>query len=114
MRPAPKTATSIIVFSSGKCFFNCEFEPVGQRDEQRLAQAHGAGETAERERAPFLHLEQNVRMAGEWTEIALGDGEHTSLVLLRYAHRVEGFLAERRKTDGDQRIALAHAAQLFA
>src|SRR6201991_3646034 len=105
MRPAPKTATSIIVFSSGKFFFNCEFKPISQRDEQRLAQAHGAGEAAERKRAPLFHLEQNVRMAGKRAEIALGNGKHTSLVLLRYAHRVEGFLAEGREADGDQRIA---------
>src|ERR1700754_1678659 len=96
MRPAPKTATSIIVFSSGKFFFNCEFEPISQRDDQRLAQAHGAGEAAERKRAPLFHLEQNVGRARNRAEIALGDGKRTSLVLLRYGMRV----AQQHKARG--------------
>src|ERR1700744_3071372 len=50
MRPAPNTATSIVIAACLLGFFYVQLQPVRERNEERLAQADGARERTERER----------------------------------------------------------------
>src|ERR1700761_8456691 len=97
MRPAPNTATSIvlpvedvsvIVASSVFRFFYVQFELVRERDKQRLAQADGAGQRAERERAPLLHIQLGRRIARERRQLAVGDHERFGLMVMRDAQAI--------------------------
>src|SRR5580692_8624939 len=113
MRPAPNTATSIvlppatsvIVSSSVFRFFNVQFELVRERNEQRLAQTDRAGERAKRECAPLLHVKLRGGVARERRELTVGDHERLRLMVMRHTQAVLRFLAVRCETDRDHYIA---------
>src|SRR5690349_2554762 len=98
IRPAPKTATLIgvldaaLVIVSSKVFrlFNGQFQLVRKRDEERLAQADGAGQRTERERAPFLDKKLRGRVARERREAAIRDDERLRLMVVRDAQAILG------------------------
>src|SRR5579863_3149363 len=117
IRPAPNTATLIgelgaagvaalvIVSSNVLRFFNGQFQLVRKRDEERLTQADGAGQRAERERAPLLHKELRGRVAGERRETAVGDDERFRLMMVRDAQAIWRFLAVRLEADRNHDVA---------
>src|SRR5689334_15930386 len=117
MRPAPNTATfmvpwvlSVIVSSSVFGFFNFEFEPVGQRDEKRLTQADRACQRAKCKRAAFLHKQLRARIPCERRQAAIGNDERLRLVMMRDAQAILRFAAIGFEADGDDDVALFHAA----
>ena len=106
-------ATSVIIVSAVFSLFDVQFEPVRQRDEQRLAEAHRAGGASETRRR-FPPSPSAAHRAGrERCEAAVRNHHRPDVASLRIAHA--GLrLAVRREADRDHDVVAARRRDLLA
>lgn len=90
-----------------------QFQPIGHRHEQRLAQAQGRAQRTKGEGAAFIDQQHAVRPFGQWREVAVGEDQGVGLLLAGVAQAMLGFLGVGHEADGDDQIVRAHAAHLL-
>ena len=91
-----------------------QFQSIGHGHEQCLAQTQRRTQRTKGQRTSFIDQQHAVRAFGQWREVAVSEDQGVGLLFAGMAQAVSGFPGVGGEADGDDQVAFADAAHLFA